>query len=300
MKLLAGVELGGTKCVCMLGTGPDDIRQHVRVPTMQPERTLGEIEGILDDWRTRHGPLEALGIACFGPVDLNRRSATYGSITSTPKSGWRNTDVGIRLARAANVPMAMDTDVNAAALAEGRWGAAQGLSEFAYITVGTGIGVGLIARGQPLHGFAHPELGHIRVVRARGDDWAGSCGFHGDCLEGLASGPAIQARTGVRADTLAVDHEVWNFVAHALGQLLHVLVLAAAPRRIILGGGVMSAQIHLFARIRTELKNSLGSYIEADELGSGLDNYVVPPTLGSMAGPMGALLLAGNALRHVT
>lgn len=298
MKLLAGVELGGTKCVCVLGTGPDDIRQQVRVPTTQPERTLAEIEAVLDEWRTRHGPLAALGIASFGPVDLNLSSPTFGCITSTPKPGWRNTDVAARLARAANVPMALDTDVNAAALAEGRWGAGQGLREFAYITVGTGIGVGLIVRGQTVHGFTHPELGHIRVARVRGDDWGGNCGFHGDCVEGLASGPAIQARTGVSADTLTADHDVWNLVAHALGQLAHTLVLTSAPRRIILGGGVMTAQNHLFARIRTELKASLGNYIEADEVRGCLDGYIVPPTLGTMAGPLGALLLADNALQR--
>lgn len=295
--LLAGVELGGTKCVCVLGTGPEDVREQVRIYTRQPEQTLAEIEAVLDGWKARHESIGALGLASFGPLDLDPGSATYGCITSTPKAGWRNCDVAMRLVKRLDVPMAVDTDVNAAALAEGRWGAAQGLEDFAYVTVGTGIGVGVIAGGRPLQGFTHPEVGHIRVPRMRGDDWPGSCAFHGDCLEGLASGPAIQARTGAGADALAVDHEAWKLVAHALGQLAHVLVLTAAPRRIIFGGGVMMAQGHLFARIRDELRSSLGGYIEAEEVEAGLDRYIVPPALGAAAGPMGALLLAGNALR---
>lgn len=295
--LLAGVELGGTKCICLIGTSPDDIREQLSIPTSSDaDATLGRIEHTLHEWQRRHGAIAALGIASFGPVDLQRQSATYGFITSTPKPGWRHTDVGPRLARAFRVPWGFDTDVNGAAIAEGRWGAARGLTDFAYITVGTGIGAGVIAAGRPLGGIGHPELGHIRVARVPGDQWPGSCSFHGDCLEGLASGPAIEQRLGIRADRLAPDDPVWELVAHALAQLLHTLVLATAPQRILLGGGVMGAQPHLFERLRRQLQRSLNHYIEAPQLDAGIDDYIRPPDLGDLAGPLGALAVAQNAL----
>jgi fructokinase len=295
-ELLAGVELGGTKCVCVLGTGPRHVHEQVRIVTRGPEQTLSEIEAVLDDWRTRHGSIAALGIASFGPIDLDRSSPTFGYIRATTKPGWHSTDLAMRLARRVRAPMQVDTDVNAAALAEGEWGAARGLTDFAYVTVGTGVGVGLITAGRPIVGFAHAEAGHIRVARMPGDTWTGHCTFHGDCVEGLASGPAIEVRTGVRAERLAADHPVWDSVAQALAQLLHALVLLATPRRIIVGGGVMTAQEHLYARIRTALQRSLGSYLDAKELEGGLDGYLVAPGLGTSAGPLGALLLASKAL----
>jgi fructokinase len=293
-KLLAGVELGGTKCVCILGTGPDDVRAVERLSTGEREETLRGIEAVLDRWRTRHGAPGALGIASFGPVDLRAGSPTYGFITSTSKSGWRDTDVAQRLGRRAGVSVEFDTDVNGAALAEGRWGAARGLENFAYVTVGTGIGVGSIVRGRSVFGLNHTELGHIRVARKAGDSFAGVCPFHGDCIEGLASGPAIEARAGTPASQLPPDHPAWEFVVHGLAQLLHTMVLTTAPSRIFLGGGVM-AQGHLFARIRQELKRSLNGYVQAEELEQGLGQYVVPPGLGEMAGPLGALALAAGA-----
>jgi fructokinase len=295
-KLLAGVELGGTKCVCILGHGPADIRAQERMPTGNPEATLAQIEAVLESWRTQFGPIGALGLASFGPLNLEPTSPTYGYITSTVKPGWRNTDVAGRLRRRLNVPVGFNTDVNGAALAEGYWGAAQGLRNFAYITVGTGVGVGLIVAGEPLFGCNHTEMGHIRPVRMARDDWAGACVFHGDCVEGLASGPAIEARVGVSAERLSPDHGVWDTVAHALGQLLHTLVLTVAPERIIMGGGVMSAQLHLFERVRHELQRSLNGYVEADEVGKDLARYIVPPGLGILSGPMGALRLAAGAL----
>jgi fructokinase len=294
-KLLAGVELGGTKCVCVLGSGPEDIRVREVLPTTQPPETLGRIEQIIEDWTRAHGPA-ALGIASFGPLDLAPRSATYGHILATPKAGWSHTDVAGRLARRLGVPVGFNTDVNAAALAEGRWGCARELADFAYITVGTGVGAGLIVRGRPVLGFGHTELGHLRVIRMPGDTWAGNCPFHGDCVEGLASGPAIAARAGVPAERLPPNHLVWESVAFALGQLLHTLVLATAPRKIILGGGVMTARPHLFERLRQNLQASLNGYIEAPEIMSDLPSYIVPPGLGSLAGPMGALALAAEAL----
>jgi len=294
-KLLAGVELGGTKCVCILGTGPDDVRAVERLPTGEREETLRQIEAVLDRWRSQHGALRALGIASFGPVDLRPGSSTYGHITSTTKAGWRDTDIAQRLARRVNAPVGFDTDVNGAALAEGRWGAARGLDDFAYVTVGTGIGVGTIVRGRSVFGMNHTELGHIRVARKPGDKFAGICSFHGDCIEGLASGPAIEARAGKPASQLPSDHPAWDFVAHGLGQLMHTMVLTTAPARIFLGGGVMAAQTHLFERIQQELKRSLNRYVEAPELEQGLPQFIVPPGLGTMAGPLGALALAVDA-----
>jgi len=294
--LLAGVELGGTKCVCILGTGPQDIRAQELIPTGEREETLSRIEAILARWRNEHGPARALGLASFGPVDLKRASPTFGHILATPKPGWSNTDLVGRIGRGLGIPVGFDTDVNGAALAEGRWGGARGFHDYAYITVGTGIGVGLVVSGRTVFGFTHTELGHIRVARMPGDDWPGACPFHGACAEGLASGPAIAARTGMSPERLSADHQAWNSVAFTLGQLLHTLVLATAPKRIFLGGGVMTARIHLFERVRAELQRSLNGYIRATEIDRDLVSYVAPPGLGPLAGPLGALAVAADAL----
>jgi fructokinase len=297
-KLLAGVELGGTKCVCILGTGPDDVRAVERLPTAEREATLRQVVAVLERWRTQFGAPRALGIASFGPVDLKPGSPTWGFITSTSKLGWRDTDVAQRLGRRLGVPVGLDTDVNGAALAEGRWGAARGLDDFAYVTVGTGIGVGSIVRGRSIFGMNHTELGHIRVARVKGDTFAGVCPYHGDCIEGLASGPAIEARAGQPPSQLPPDHPAWDFVVHGLAQLMHTMVLTTAPTRIFLGGGVMSAQSHLFERIQQELKLSLNSYVFAPELDQGLAQFIVPPGLGTMSGPLGALALAADVDNH--
>lgn len=291
LPLIAGVELGGTKINCILARGPDDIVDEVRIPTLDPDRTLTAVEGVLDRWRG----CEALGIASFGPISIDRWSAQYGRITSTPKPQWAGTDVAGRLARHTGLPTGFHTDVVGAALAEARWGAARGLADLAYVTVGTGIGVGLIARGQPVDGLANSELGHIRPVRLPGDDWPGHCPFHGGCLEGLASGPAIAAHWGVPAQSLPADHPAWDMVAHALGQLLHTLVLTGVPRRVVLGGGVMMGLPHLFPRLRTALTQSLAGYVALPEI-ADVDSYVVPAGLGDRAGPLGAILLGKQAL----
>jgi len=281
--------------VCILGTGPEDIRAQERLPTADPESTLARIETVLTAWRGQHGGFAALGVASFGPLDLEPGSPTRGFLKATTKPGWSHADVAGRLSRALGVPFGVDTDVNGAALAEGRWGAARSLRDFAYITVGTGVGVGLVVNGAPVFGCNHPEMGHLRVARMAGDEWPGACVFHGACVEGLASGPAIEARVGVSADQIAAGHPAWSVVAHALGQLLHALVLTAAPRRIVMGGGVMTAQPHLFRRVRQELLSSLNGYVEVDAITQHIDEYVVPPALGALAGPLGALTLAANA-----
>jgi fructokinase len=292
--LLAGVELGGTKCVCILGTGPDDIRARVTVPTLDPDTTLDSIAAVIQKWREQPGPPVALGVASFGPIDLRPDSPTYGCMGATPKRGWAKADIAGYFKRRFALPVGVTTDVIGAALAEGRWGDAQGLSDYAYITVGTGIGAGLIVAGQSVFGCHHPEVGHARIVRARGDTWPGNCPFHGDCIEGLASGPAIEARSGKPAGSLEFDSPVWETVVHALAQLNHLLVVTVAPQRILMGGGVMSAQPHLFPRIRRAVLESLNGYLHIPQVLNDIDRFIVPPGLGTLAGPLGALAIAAT------
>lgn len=289
--LIAGIELGGTKCVAILAREPDEILERVRVPTTRPEETLPALEAAIDRWQG----FAAIGVASFGPISIDRRSIDYGSITSTPKPGWARTDVVRRLAARYGVPVGFHTDVVGAALGEARWGAARGLADLAYVTVGTGIGVGLVAGGRPVDGLTHGELGHIRPVRLRGDDWPGACPFHGACVEGLASGPAIAARTGIAGQDVPPDHPAWQPVAHALAQLLHTLVMTGVPRRIVMGGGVMVGNPVLFPAIRTTLRRSLNGYIALREV-EEVDTFVVPAGLGADAGPLGAIVLGEQAL----
>jgi fructokinase len=287
-RRIAGVELGGTKIVCTLA-GPDgEIIDSSSLPTGEdPEAALAAVGDRLSSWWNEAG-FAALGVASFGPVDLDRESPRWGFVGNTPKPGWPMTDLAARLERAFPVPLGFGTDVEGAALAEMRWGAARGLRDFAYVTIGTGIGVGLIHCGRPVRGFGHGELGHVRVSRLPGDDWPGACPFHGDCVEGLAAGSAIARRAGGRpAETLAEDDPVWTPVAHALAQLCHILVCAAAPRRILIGGGVASGQAHLFARIEAMLVESLAGYIRLPER-----PYLAAPGLGDRAGPLGPIALA--------
>jgi fructokinase len=288
--IYAGVELGGTKCIVLVARGPGEALARETVPTTTPEKTLGRIERTLLELKGAHG-FEALGISSFGPIDINPDSPGWGHIAATPKPGWEGTDIAPRLRDAIGVPVVFDTDVNGAALAEMRWGAGRGMDDFAYITVGTGVGVGLIVNGQPTRGFGHCELGHIRVARVAGDDWPGSCPFHGDCVEGLASGPALKARFGERLEALKPDAAAWEPVAGALAQLCHAIVCAAAPRRIAMGGGVIEGQPHLLARVNAMLAESINGYVELPHDG----DYVRAPELGSDAGPLGAIALAMSA-----
>ena len=291
--LYAGVELGGTKCICVLARSHDEVIDKQVVDTTEPEATIGAIEAIVAGWHAGE-PIRSLGIASFGPIDLNRASRTWGFITTTTKQRWSGTDVAHRLQQRLGVPTAFDTDVNGAALAELRWGAGQSLTDLAYVTVGTGVGVGLIANGAPVHGYGHPELGHMRVARGPGDDWSGACSFHGACVEGLASGGAIRARLNGRSfDDVADDDPLWESVAWALAQLCHVLVVSTAPQAILMGGGVMERQPHLLARVPQLLRESLSDYLPVPP-----GDYVRAPGLGSMAGPLGAIALAMNAARE--
>lgn len=290
--LLAGVEMGGTKCICILAAGPEDVREEVSIPTTDPAATLAGVEAVLDRWRG----FAALGIASFGPLDLDPASATYGSIVGTPKPGWSGTDLWRRWTARYGVPAALDTDVGGAALAERHWGAARGLDDIVYITVGTGVGGGIIVGGRPARGMGHAEIGHIRVRRLPGDDWPGCCPLHGDCVEGLASGPAIRARTGTGGGDLPAHHPVWLPVADTLAQLLHGLVLTLVPCRILMGGGVIAGQPQLLPMIRQSLRASLAGYPPWLAAGAGIDDYVVAPGLGQRAGPLGAIALAASAL----
>lgn len=292
MDLIGGIEGGGTKFVCAVGTGPDDIRDEIRYPTTTPEASIGRA---LDFFR-QYEELRAVGIACFGPLDPNPKSETFGYVTTTPKPGWAQTPFAGVVARELGVPVGFDTDVNAAAFAEHRWGAAQGLDSCLYLTVGTGIGGGAVVEGKLIHGLMHPEMGHVRIPHDREvDPYPGYCSYHGDCLEGLACGPAIEARWGQRAEALSPDHAAWKLEAHylALGLIAYIVVLS--PQRIILGGGVMN-QIHLFPMIRSEVQRLLNGYIQSPMLGDGIDEYIVSPVLGNRAGVLGGIALGLDAL----
>jgi fructokinase len=290
--LVAGVELGGTKCVCTLAYGPDAIVDQERVDTGDPNDTLGALRAMLDRWSDEHD-IAALGIASFGPVDLTPTSASYGHILRTSKPGWADAAVVPVLAKGFAGPIAFDTDVNGAALAEVAWGAGRGLADFAYITVGTGVGVGLIVNDRPTRGIGHSEIGHLLVPRLLGDDMPSGCPFHADCVEGLASGTAIKSALGeLHVGSIAADHAIWNRVAHAIASLCHALVCTTGPHRIAIGGGVLNRQPHLLARIEPLLRDSLNGYIRLPDTGP----YIVAPELGDQAGPLGPIAMALSAI----
>lgn len=287
---LAGVELGGTKCVCTLAYGVGAVVDQVSLPTEHPTHTLKAIRDILVRWYDAHG-LRALGVAAFGPLDLDPGSARYGQVLATNKADWPGAEVRAALAEPFALPVGFDTDVNGAALAEIRWGCAKGLSDFAYITVGTGVGVGPIVNGRTVRGLGHSEMGHLRIPRLPGDTAPSVCTFHDDCIEGLASGTALMARLGGRPlDQVGADDPVWEPLVHALAMLCHALVSTTAPLRIAIGGGVVSGQPHLLARIDTRLRDSLNGYSQLPA-----SDYVVAPALGAMAGPLGSIALALDA-----
>ena len=290
--IYGGIEAGGTKFVCAVGTGPDDIQADLQFPTTSPRETIGRAVDFLAPFETE---MTAVGISSFGPVDLNPTSPTYGFITSTPKPGWGSTDLVGEVKRPLGLPVGFDTDVNGAALGEHRWGAARGLDTFLYLTIGTGIGGGGMVGGKLMHGLVHPEMGHIRLPHDRDKDpFDGVCPYHGDCLEGLATGPALEARWGQRGETLPPDHPAWPLEAHYLALGLVNLICTLSPQRIILGGGVMKER-HLFPLIRAEVQDLLNGYVQAPEILDDIDDYIVPPALGGRAGVLGAIALAGSA-----
>jgi fructokinase len=294
-KTFAGIEAGGTKFVCIVGSGPKDIRKKVSFPTTQPEETLSQT---IDFLRSLPYDLAAVGIASFGPIDVRRDSPTYGYITTTPKPGWANFDFCGALRAAFDLPIGFDTDVNGAALGEQRWGAAHRLDTFVYLTIGTGIGGGGLVNGRLMHGMLHPEMGHMFVPHNRqADPFTGICPYHSDCFEGLASGPAIERRWRQRAEYLPSDHPAWDLEAHYLALGLVNLITTLSPQRIILGGGVMQHP-HIFSLLRPKVQALLNYYVQSPEILDHIDEYIVPPALGSLAGSLGAIALAENALNQ--
>jgi fructokinase len=293
MKYFGGIEAGGTKFVCVVTDNWNTVLAETRFPTTTPGETLGRV---IDFFQEQNHllpePISALGVACFGPVDLQLNSPSYGNITTTPKPGWANTPVVKPLQDLFGIPVAFDTDVNGAAFGEGKWGAAAGLEDFIYFTIGTGIGGGGVIHGQPLHGLVHPEMGHIRIPHDwKQDPFPGNCPFHGDCFEGLATGPSLAARWGQPGETLPLDHPAWALEAHYIALAMHNFICSLSPRKIILGGGVMQ-QPHLFPMIRKETQRLLQGYVHAPEILENIDQYIVPPGLGGRAGVLGAIALA--------
>jgi fructokinase len=300
LTLYGGVEAGGTKFICAVGSGPGELAAEARFPTTTPAETLAATINFFQTQQARLGPLAAIGVGSFGPVDPQPGSPGYGHITSTPKPGWQNADIVGPLAQAFGVPIGFDTDVNAAALAEGHWGAAQGLSNIIYLTVGTGIGGGALVDGRPIHGLIHPEMGHILLPHDRtADPFAGNCPYHGDCFEGLANGPALARRWGQPAETLPPDHPAWPLEAHYISLGLVQLIYSLSPQRIVLGGGVM-AQAQLFPLIHAEVPRLLNGYVQSPWITERTAEYIVPPSLGGYAGVLGAIALARAAATAAT
>ena len=296
MAAYLGIELGGTKVMLAHGSGPHDLSPPVRVATTAPEETVVAVIAAARELISARGPVAAIGIASFGPIGVSPTSPDYGRFLRTPKAGYSHFDLLTPLRDALpGIAFAVDTDVNSAALGEGRWGGAVGLADFAYITVGTGIGVGLVSHGVPVHGLLHPEAGHILIKRdVAADPFGGCCPFHGDCLEGLASGPAIAARMGRAGEEIAADDPVWDLAGSYVAQLCHNLVLVASPRKILLGGGVGSHP-KVLAAARRYLHAYLGGYIEALSEMTACEALIMAPGLGDRAGVLGAIALAEGA-----
>lgn len=297
MPLWGGIEAGGTKFLCAVGAGPDELAAEARFPTTMPEETIGRAIRFFQRYQNE---LAAVGIASFGPLDPRLDSPTYGYITTTPKPGWAQTDLAGRVRTELGRPVAFDTDVNGAALAEHRWGAARELDTFVYLTIGTGIGGGGMVNGELMHGLIHPEMGHLRIPHdRRADPFPGSCPYHGDCLEGLAAGPALEARWGQPAETLPPDHAAWPLEAEYLALALVNIICLLLPQRIILGGGVMQ-QSCLLPMIRGRVRELLHDYLAVPEIQHRIDEYIVPPGLGGRAGVLGAIALAQRLGPEIT
>lgn len=298
MRVYGGIEAGGTKFVCVVGNGPDSILVEERFPTGEPDETI-ERAIVFFKRHTRENELAAIGIASFGPVDLDPRSPTYGYITTTPKPGWAQTDLYGKIKRSFDIPVAFDTDVNVAAFGEHYWVPAnRPLDPLLYMTIGTGIGVGGIVNGQPLHGLLHPESGHIFIPHdRRADPFSGACPYHGDCFEGLAAGPALARRWGQPGETLPADHPAWALEARYIGLALANLILSFSPQRVVVGGGVMQ-QAGLYTLVQHEVQQIINGYIQSDRINKYIDQYIVPPALGNRSGVLGAIALAATANRN--
>jgi fructokinase len=290
-KLYGGIEAGGTKFVCSVASGPDNIVQEVRFPTTTPEETLQRSIQFFEPFVSNR-QINAIGVGCFGPLDLNPKSATYGYITATPKPHWSNTDVRGTLQRSLNVAIGFDSDVNVAAFGEYMWGASRGYDPSLYLTIGTGVGGGYLINGKPLIGLLNLEMGHVRIPHNRElDPFDGSCPFHQDCFEGLASGPAIEKRLGVSGATVPETDAFWDIEAEYIASALMNYILTLSPKKIILGGGVMQREF-LFAKVRSRVLNLLNGYVASKSVLETIDQYIVPPGLGNQSGSMGAIAMA--------
>lgn len=287
---IGAIEAGGTKFVCGIGSENGTIEDRVSFPTEHPEKTLAQVFEYFED-----KGVASIGIGSFGPINIDEASPAYGYVTTTPKPGWSGYPFLPAMKQRFDVPMGWDTDVNAAALGEATWGAAAGLDSCVYYTIGTGVGVGVYAEGKLVHGLVHPEGGHVLVRRHPDDAYQGFCPYHGDCLEGLAAGPALQGRWKVPGSELPPDHPAWAMEAFYIGQAVANAVLMLSPKRVILGGGVMH-QPQLFPLVRAEVLKALNGYVSSDALAAGIDGYIVPPGLGDNAGLTGALALGLRAL----
>lgn len=295
MPLYGGIEAGGTKFVCIIGSSPDNSKAETSFPTTTPEETIDRTIAFFEQYRQQE-PLTSVGIGSFGPIDLNPASPTFGYITTTPKPGWAHTEFAGRISKALGVKVVFDTDVNVAALGEASLGAAQGLDTFVYLNVGTGIGGGGMVNGRLLHGLVHPEMGHMRVPHDWGQDpYPGACPFHGDCFEGLAAGPALVGRWGQRGERLPADHQAWALEAHYLALGVANLICTLSPQRIILGGSIMLRTL-LFPMIRQKVQRLLNGYLQAAAILEEIDSYIVPSGLGDRAGVLGAMELAKKAV----
>lgn len=288
----AGVELGGTKTIVVLATG-DRIVERCSIPTTMPDDVLAAAVNQLAKWDAA-APLDGIGIASFGPVRLDSTAVDYGCILDTPKPNWSGAAVLPAIAKRFDCPIAIDTDVSAAALAEFRWGAGRGCDVLTYVTIGTGIGGGTLVHGQSIRGRLHPEVGHLVLRRAIDDDFSGTCPFHGDCIEGLVSGPALAKRFGEEPSLVPAADPRWNFVAQDLAQFFATLVLAYAPQRIIIGGGVGLGISWLLPMTINRLERVLGAYYPDLDV-ANLSRLLVSASLGQHAGPLGAIALAQTA-----
>ncbi|AAK79490.1 MULTISPECIES: ROK family protein [Clostridium] len=287
--MYGAIEAGGTKFVCAVSDENLNIIERESIKTTIPEETMTLVFKFFDKFK-----LEAIGIGSFGPIDVNKKSKTYGYITNTPKQGWANYDFVGAVKNRYNIPIGWTTDVNAAALGELKKGAAVNLESCVYLTVGTGIGGGAVVKGKLLEGYGHPEMGHILVRRHEKDTYEGKCPFHKDCLEGMAAGPAIEARWGKKAYDLTDKNEVWEMEAYYIAQGLMTYTLTLSPERIVLGGGVMK-QLQLFPLIRKHLEKLMANYVAMPNL----EEYIVPPALKDNAGITGCLLLAMDSKKLV-
>jgi fructokinase len=291
--VFGGVETGGTWTVCALGRDPADVVAHDRFPTTDPAQTLDRIVGFF----SAHERPAAIGVGSFGPAEVDPGSPRWGEVTTTPKPGWQHTPVATVIAERLGVPVSFDTDVAAAAIGEHRWGAGRGAPSLCYLTVGTGIGAGLLLNGAPWHGLVHPEVGHLRIPHDRdADPFGGICPIHGDCWEGLASGAALAARWGMPAEQLSADHPGWELEARYLAFGILSIVCTVSPHLVVAGGGVFDHPA-LMAMVRTQVRELLGGYLETPLLLGDIDRYLVAPELGDDAGVFGAIAMAELAVR---